>query len=384
MKLFDDLKKRFFPPVQHLIPGMYHYQAPPDSTIPYRMHLRLEPDGHGMLILNARTVLHLNHTAAEYAYHMLHQAPEKEVAILMASRYRVPRQRALDDYRDFQERLQVFATTPDLDPVTFLGFDRQDPYSVETSAPNRLDCALTYRQEPGTPGDVAPESKVKRELSTEEWKTILSKAWDAGIPHIIFTGGEPTLRSDLAELISHTQKSGQVSGLLTGGSRLADHTYLDTLLQSGLDHVMILLNIVDDGNWKALEQVLAEDIHTTVHLTITRQNMSQIESILDRLVNINVHSLSLSTDDPSCKDCLEKASQHAADHEMSLIWDIPVPYSSFNPVALELNESSEAVSGAGKAWLYIEPDGDVLPGQGINQVLGNFLTDPWEMIWKKS
>ena len=39
-------------------------------------------------------------------------------------------------------------------------------------------------------------------------------------------------------------------------------------------------------------------------------------------------------------------------------------------------------TGAGKAWLYVEPDGDVLRGQGYYQeVLGNMLTDSWEKIW---
>ena len=37
---------------------------------------------------------------------------------------------------------------------------------------------------------------------------------------------------------------------------------------------------------------------------------------------------------------------------------------------------------AGRAWLYVEPDGDVLPTQGVNRLLGNFLRDPWEKIWK--
>jgi len=32
--------------------------------------------------------------------------------------------------------------------------------------------------------------------------------------------------------------------------------------------------------------------------------------------------------------------------------------------------------------LYVEPDGDVLPAQGVNRVLGNILTDPWKKIWK--
>ena len=40
-------------------------------------------------------------------------------------------------------------------------------------------------------------------------------------------------------------------------------------------------------------------------------------------------------------------------------------------------------SGAGTAWLYVEPDGDVLPAQGMpDQVLGNFLRDPWDKIYR--
>ncbi len=35
-----------------------------------------------------------------------------------------------------------------------------------------------------------------------------------------------------------------------------------------------------------------------------------------------------------------------------------------------------------KRGLYVEPDGDVLPAQGIaNQILGNLLRDPWEKIY---
>jgi MoaA/NifB/PqqE/SkfB family radical SAM enzyme len=62
---------------------------------------------------------------------------------------------------------------------------------------------------------------------------------------------------------------------------------------------------------------------------------------------------------------------------------MPVPYSSLNPVALELEGGAVRKSeGAGLGWLYVEPDGDVLPEQGINQILGNYLNDDWDKIWK--
>ena len=43
---------------QPLQAGIYHYQSPPEGEQPYRLHLRLEPDGKGILIVNASTVLH--------------------------------------------------------------------------------------------------------------------------------------------------------------------------------------------------------------------------------------------------------------------------------------------------------------------------------------
>ncbi len=57
-----------------------------------------------------------------------------------------------------------------------------------------------------------------------------------------------------------------------------------------------------------------------------------------------------------------------------------MPYSASHPVALEALQD-ETPSGAGRAWLYVEPDGDVLPEQGHSQsILGNFLRDDWNKI----
>ena len=66
---------------------------------------------------------------------------------------------------------------------------------------------------------------------------------------------------------------------------------------------------------------------------------------------------------------------------ISLVSDLPVPYSEMNPLAVELQNSEKSLKGAARSWLYVEPDGDVLPGQGINSVLGNALTDSWESVW---
>jgi MoaA/NifB/PqqE/SkfB family radical SAM enzyme len=75
---------------------------------------------------------------------------------------------------------------------------------------------------------------------------------------------------------------------------------------------------------------------------------------------------------------LDALARKAADLNLTMRFDLPVPYSEQNPVALE-TEEDDLPSGAGKAWLYVEPDGDVLPAQGMaDHVLGNSLKDDWE------
>jgi hypothetical protein len=373
--------RRLFTPVKPLSPGIFHFQAPPGAPSPYRLHLRLEPDGSGILIVNASTILHLNQTASEFAYHMIMQTPEEQMVHEITGRYRVNSQQALQDYQLLRDRLQTLIHTPDLDPETFLDFERSTLHTKKISAPYRLDCAITYRLPGANDDSFAPNKRVDRELSTEEWFEVFDKAWSLGIPHIILTGGEPTMRNDLPDLIAHTESNGQVVGLLSDGQKLLDVGYLQSLLQTGLDHLMLLLNPVEESSWKALECVLAVDLFVCVHLTLTLENQTNASKVLERLVSMGVKAISLTASDPALHDSLIQLRNQAADLGLTLVWDIPVPYSTFNPVALE-TQVDEPLTGAGHAWLYIEPDGDVRPMQGVNQILGNILRDPWKTLWR--
>ena len=377
---------------QPLEPGFYSYTAPPSHPFNYRLHLRVEADGNGLLVVNAATVLHLNQPATEYAYHFVHLTPPDQVADKVSKRYRVSKSRASADYADFAKKIQALIETPDLDPVTYLDFDRTKPFTEKLSAPYRLDCALTYNLPKGSPRGATPHKRVTKELTTEEWKQVIEKAHSAGIPHIIFTGGEPTLRLDLAELLMYAEDFGLVTGVITDGIKLGDTRYLKTLLDAGLDHAMIVLQPTKEQTWDSLanfaywREVLNDDIFIAAHLTLTKQNAKQINALIDRIAESGVRALSLSAADAVLEDKLQVARDHAALRNLPLVWDLPVPYTALNPVSLELKATRKRKQpeGAGKAWVYVEPDGDVLPGQGINNVLGNILKDEWGKIWKKT
>jgi hypothetical protein len=382
MSTLPERIKTFFAPLRPLSAGVHHYQSPPEDPRNYRLHLRIEPDGSGLLIVNAATILHLNTSATELAYHLVNNTAADEAARQMARRYHVDIAQARQDYIDLSARIQSLVNTPDLDPIAFLDFERKSPHSGAVSAPYRLDCALTYRQQAGVDPQVAPQERVRRELTAAEWEQVFDRAWQAGIPHLIFTGGEPTLRDDLPQLIAHAEANGQVTGLLSDGLRLADPAYFNILLQTGLDHLVLLFDETRPEVWKALENIQAADLYYTIHLTLDGRGLADLLALMEKLAGMGVPAVSLSAAEVGLGEALLQARRRAAELGLELVWNLPVPYSRFHPLAVELAGHETIPDGAGKAWLYVEPDGDVLPAAGVNKVMGNLLSDPWEKIWK--
>ncbi len=102
------------------------------------------------------------------------------------------------------------------------------------------------------------------------------------------------------------------------------------------------------------------------------------------LAGLGIPAVALSSPLPAAADearlerALEEAQDAAHEHGLTLVWDLAAPYSHVNPFETEAGLSSEQIV---RQHLYVEPDGDVLPAQGYNVVLGNLVRDPWETIW---
>ena len=382
----NKLFRRILPsgePPELIAPGVYQSIGQETDGQPYRFHLRIEPDGTGLLLVNAAIALHLNPSAAEHAYYYVTGLSEEEAAASMAARYRVSKKRALADQVSLREQALTLATNPDVDPVAFLGLDRMAPYTRTPSAPYRMDLALTYECDPDGELDPLAKRRVDRELDTSEWMQVLSAGWDAGIPHVTFTGGEPTRRDDLIDLIRHAERLGQLTGLLTNGHRLADAAYFSGLTQTGLDHILVSVAPDDANSRDGLRSALNSEIFTAAHLVVDASSAGSVSALMDELIELGLSAVSLSspTSEETSLQALAAVREHAAELALDLVWDLPAPYSATNPIAHELEDPPQ---GAGCAWLYVEPDGDVLPTQGVDRVLGNMLRDPWSVIWSKA
>ncbi|MGB8213422.1 MAG: radical SAM protein [Anaerolineales bacterium] len=385
--------------------GLYHYRREgPDEKS--RVHLRLDPDGHGTLIVNANRILHLNPTAALMAYFILEEASEGETVHLIRQKYHVGAAQARTDLGTMRGQIEELIRPDGACPIHELGLETVMPFSARPTAPYRLDLALTYRCNNDCAHCYNVEGRALKELSIADWKRVLDKAWELGIPHIIFTGGEPTLFADLPELVAHAEHNGQITGLNTNARRLSDAHYVEKLVAAGLDHVQITLEssqaeihdqmVGSRGAFpqtvQGLKNVLASPLYVMTNTTMLRTNIHTIPATLDFLADTGVPTVGLNAliysgrgaavgtglADSELTDLLEVARQKTEKRGQRLIWYTPTQYCNFDPMALDLG-----VKGC-TAALYnmcVEPDGNVLPCQSYYQPLGNLLADEWDSIW---
>src|SRR5271157_3055661 len=195
-------------------PGLYHYRFDSENE-KSRAHLRLDDDGTGTLIVNANRIMHLNPTAALMAYLVLENVEEKNAIKAIQKKYRVNGSQARDDLLTFRYELSELIRPDGACPIHDLELEVNMPFSVRPSAPYRVDLAVTYRCNNDCAHCYNIRPRAVAEISTAEWQHLLDRLWEAGVPHIVFTGGEPTLRADLPELIAHAERNGQVTGLNT-------------------------------------------------------------------------------------------------------------------------------------------------------------------------
>lgn len=142
------------------------------------------------------------------------------------------------------------------------------------------------------------------ELTTLEWKNILTELADIGVLQIHFSGGEPTARKDLVELVQHASDVGLYSNLITSGVLLT-RDRLAALADAGLCHVQISMQgsepgVADrvaglsQGHRKKLEVAgwtREIGLPLTINAVMHRQNLHQLPDIIQMAVDLDADRL---------------------------------------------------------------------------------------------
>jgi pyrroloquinoline quinone biosynthesis protein E len=141
--------------------------------------------------------------------------------------------------------------------------------------------------------------RVNTELTTAEWQDVMRQAAELGILQIHLSGGEPTVRKDLEDIVEVAAKVGLYTNLITAGVTLT-RDRLKRLKELGLDHVQLSIQDVDDANAEkisAYKNGLAKkrelgkwvrelDMPLTINAPIHRHNIENLPNIINFAVEM--------------------------------------------------------------------------------------------------
>ena len=302
------------------------------------------------------------------------------------------------------------------EPEAAVGLLSLSDYAPEMTAPHRMDLMVSAMEKDGgwhcnqkclhcyAAGQPMGETP---ELSTEQWKTVLETLRQANIPQVTFTGGEPTLRSDLVELVHAA--AWFVTRLNTNG-RLLTPELCAGLYEASLDSVQVTLYSAEGNIHNQLVGV--NGFSDTVQGIRHAVEAGLIVSVNTPLCSLNTHyaetlrfAHSLGVRYATCSglipsgsacgqesrataltpeqltDVLRQAVDTAEELGMELDFTSPgwLEEETLRSLGLNLIPSC----GACLSNMAVTPDGKVVPCQSwlSDEPLGDLLHDDWADIW---
>ena len=247
----------------------------------------------------------------------------------------------------------------------------------------------------------------EEELSTDDWKKILDKCRSACIPQVTFTGGEPTMREDLFELISYARWF--ISRLNTNGIRLTPD-YCKKLREAELDSVQITFYSADaevhnrlvgaaryEETLAGIKNALAQGLSVSINTPLCTLNRDYVKTLklLHGLGVIYVTCSGLITTGSAAQAASEELQLESGELEQILRQAVAYCHRNGMEIAFtspgwldeqvfeELNIPSPSC-GACLSNMAITPGGNVVPCQSwlSDKPLGNMLADDWKEIWE--
>ncbi len=302
------------------------------------------------------------------------------------------------------------------EPEAEVGLLSLSDYAPEMTAPHRMDLMVTAMEKDGAwhcnqkclhcyaAGQPMGETP---ELSTEQWKTALALLRKANIPQVTFTGGEPTLRSDLVELVQEAEWF--VTRLNTNG-RLLTPELCAGLYEASLDSVQVTLYSAEGNIHNQLVGV--NGFNDTVQGIRHAVEAGLIVSVNTPLCSLNTHyadtlrfAHSLGVRYATCSGLIPSGSacgqesrataltpeqltevlRQAVDtaEELGMELDFTSPGWLDEETLRSLGLNLIPSCGACLSNMAVTPDGKVVPCQSwlSDEPLGDLLHDDWADIW---
>ncbi|MBR4344865.1 MAG: radical SAM protein [Lachnospiraceae bacterium] len=297
-----------------------------------------------------------------------------------------------------------------------IGYMSIGDYADMMTAPHRMDLMVSAMTKDGKWHcnqkcvhcyAAGQENSSEDEFDTESWKLIIDKCREAKIPQLTFTGGEPTMRDDLVELIDHAKWF--ITRLNTNGIKLTKD-FCNQLRAASLDSMQITFysdkeeihnRLVGAERYKdtvsgienALEAGLNISINTPL-CTLNRDYLSTLKFLHEKGVKYvtcsglittgnatKKESENLQLTNAEVREIVKEAVNYCYSNNMEISFTSPGWMDSSFCTELGISTPN---CGACLSNMAITPGGNVVPCQSwlSDKPLGNILKDKWEDIWE--
>lgn len=246
------------------------------------------------------------------------------------------------------------------------------------------------------------------ELDTEEWKDIIDICKENCIPQLTFTGGEPTLRKDLVELVEYADWF--VTRLNTNGVLLTKEL-CKKLYKASLDSVQVTLYSNDpdvhnklvgannfDKTVKGIKNAIDAGLNVSINTPLCSLN-KDYKSTLKFAKELGIiyasasglivtgnatkkESITTQLTEKEITKIIEEACRYANRNGMEISFTSPgwIKEEKLRKLKLDIPSCGACLSN-----MAVAPNGDVMPCQswlGEKASLGNILDVSWKKIWK--
>jgi len=274
--------------------------------------------------------------------------------------------------------------------------------SWNTTKACNLKCEHCYRDAGGKDPD---------ELTTAEGKDLLGEIAKAGFKIAILSGGEPLLRKDIFELISHAASVGLRPVLGTNGV-LFTPEIVRKIKASGAARVGISLDSKDpaahdnfrkqEGAWEKTVEAMRickrEGLDFQVHTTVTRRNYKEIIEITDFVAGLGAkaHHIFFLVPTGRGKEIsdvfigakeIREVLENVLNKQKTVSLELkPVCAPQFVPLAKKMGVDLRFARGclAGTGYCCVLPNGDVHPCPYLPLKVGNVRQTKFSALWKDS
>jgi len=204
----------------------------------------------------------------------------------------------LADKRLLRDGLGAFSSPPLSAAATAYGPFAGGPAGLLAELTHRCPLQCPYCSNP------LEMERVNGELSADEWGDVFRQAAAAGALQLHLSGGEPTVRRDLDQIVAQAMAAGLYTNLITAGVLLT-REHIERLAAIGLDHVQLSIQDVVPDNadrisgYKggvARKRDVAQwarelGLGLTINAPMHRQNLDHLPEIIDFALEVGAQRI---------------------------------------------------------------------------------------------